>query len=228
MIITSIINIFIEIKITLLSSFNPEMLIHYGGLLLIMLAVYAQTGLFFCFFIPSGVLLFTGGVFVATGQMQHSILTVCICSIVAYFAGCITGYWFGRKTGPLLYKRKQSGFFRLEHLKAAETFYNKYGQYALTTGFLFPVIRTFAPIVAGMVKMNITRYVVLVFIGSVLWTQVLVLSGYLVGLILGLKQYLPYIMTGFILLVTTPIVIRIFREMKRAGKGSSEVRLEDD
>ena len=160
--------------------------------------------------------------------LQHSLLAVCICAIVASVAGSLTGYWFGRKTGPLLYKRKQSGFFRLEHLKAAETFYNKYGQYALTTGFLFPVIRTFAPIVAGMVKMNITRYVVLVFIGSVLWTQVLVLSGYLVGLILGLKQYLPYIMTGFILLVTTPIVIRIFREMKRAGKGSSEVRLEDD
>ena len=220
---TSIINTLIEFKLNLLLSFNPEMVIQYGGLLLIMLAVYAQMGFFFCFFIPGGVLLFTAGVFVATGQLQHSILTVSICSIVASFAGCITGYWFGRKTGPLLYKRKESGFFRLEYLKAAEAFYSKYGLYALTTGFLFPIIRTFAPIVAGMVRMNTTRYVVLVIIGSVLWTQVLVLPGYLVGLIPGLKEYLPYIMTGFILLVTTPIVIRIFKEVKRAGNGSSEI-----
>ena len=224
---TSIINTLIEFKLNLLLSFNPEMVIQYGGLLLIMLAVYAQMGFFFCFFIPGGVLLFTAGVFVATGQLQHSILTVSICSIVASFAGCLTGYWFGRKTGPLLYKRKELGFFRLEYLKAAEAFYNKYGLYALTTGFLFPVIRTFAPIVAGMVRMNTTRYVVLVIIGSVLWTQVLVLPGYLVGLIPGLKQYLPYIMAGFILLVTTPIVIRIFREMKRVGKDSSKIRVRE-
>src|SRR6476620_5093630 len=122
MIITAIINVLIEIKINLLLSFNPEMMIRYGGLFLIMLAVYAQTGLFFCFFIPSGVFLFTGGVFVATGQLHYSLFTVCICSVLASFAGCITGYWFGRKTGPLLYKRRQSRFFRQEHLKAAETF----------------------------------------------------------------------------------------------------------
>src|SRR4051812_38631786 len=170
MIITSTINILIASNLNMLLSFNPETMIQYGGLLLIMLAVYAQTGLFFCFFLPSGVFLFTGSVFVATGQLQHSLFTISICSIAASFAGCITGYWFGRKTSPLLYKRKESRFFRYKHLKAAEAFYNKYGQYALTTGFLFPVIRTFAPIVAGMVRMNLSRFVVLVFVGSVLWT----------------------------------------------------------
>src|SRR3954462_9806302 len=108
MIITTIINVLIEIKINLLLSFNPEMMIQYGGLLLIMLAVYAQTGLFFCFFIPSGIFLFTGGVFVATGQLQHSLFTVSLCSVLASFAGCITSYWFGRKAGPLLYKKKES------------------------------------------------------------------------------------------------------------------------
>src|SRR4051812_209952 len=189
MIITSIINILIEFNITLLLSFNPEMMIRYGGLLIIMLAVYAQTGLFFCFFLPSGVFLFTGGVFVATGQLQHSLLTVSICSVLASVAGSITGYWFGRKTGPLVYKRNESRFFRLEHLKAAETFYHKYGQFALTTGFLFPVVRTFVPIIAGMIGMNISRFVFLVMIGSVLWTQVLVLAGYFVGIIPGFKQY---------------------------------------
>src|SRR4051812_30325504 len=222
MLVTSIINILIEFKWKLLLSFNPEMMIQYGGLLLIMLAVYAQAGLFFCFFLPSGIFLFTGGVFVATGQLQHSLFTVSLCSVLASFAGCITGYWFGRKTGPLLYKRKESRFFRQEYLKTAETFYNRYGKYALTTGFLIPGIRTFAPIVAGMIGMNVRRFVVLAFIGSVLWTQVLVLAGYLVGIIPGFKQYLPYLMISFILLVTTPVIVRILRPLKKSGKGGSK------
>src|SRR3954447_18474037 len=120
MLVTSIINILIEFKWKLLLSFNPEMMIQYGGLLVIMLAVYAQTGLFFCFFLPGGLFLFTGGVFVATGQLQHSLFTVCICTVLASVAGSITGYWFGRRTAALLYKRKQSRFFRSEHLKAAQ------------------------------------------------------------------------------------------------------------
>ncbi len=217
MIATSLIAILIESKATLLSSFDAEKLIQYGGLLLIMLAVYAQTGLFFCFFLPSGIFLFTGGVLVASGQLQHSVFTLCACTVAAAVAGCMTGYWFGRKTGPVLYKRKDSRFFRQQHLAAAEAFYKKYGQFALTIGLLFPVIRTFAPIVAGMVRMKPGRFLFLVFIGSVLWTPVLVLSGYVVGILPGVKQYLPFIMPGFILIVTTPIVIRIVREIRKAA-----------
>ena len=202
----------------LLLVFNPETMIQYGGLFIILLAVYAQTGLFFCFFIPSGVFLFTGGVFVATGHLQHSLVTVCISSVLASVAGCLTAYWFGRKTGPLLYKRKDSKFFRQAHLKAAENFYEKYGQFALTIGLLFPITRTFAPIVGGIIRMNINRFIILVFIGSVLWIPVFILAGYLVGIVPVFKEYVSYIMISFILIVTTPIIIRIIRELKKAGK----------
>lgn len=202
--------------------FDPEVMIQYGGLLIIFLAVYAQTGLFFCFFVPSGIFLFTGGMFVATGQLQHHIITVCSCSIIACVSGCITGYLFGRKTGPLLYKREDSRFFKQKHLKAAETFYKKYGKLALTIGLLFPIIRTFAPIVAGMVKMNVNHFVLSVFIGSVLWISVLVFGGYLIGNIPGLKEYLPYIMTTVILTVTIPVVSRIIIEFKKAVKENDE------
>ncbi len=204
----------------LLATFDANARIQYGGLLIILLAVYAQTGLFFCFFLPSGVFLFTGGVLVATEQLEHSLFTLCAATVAAAVAGCLTGYWFGRTTGPLLYKRKDSRFFRQQHLAAAETFYNKYGRFALTAGLLFPIIRTFAPIVAGMVKMKLSRFVVLVTIGSLLWTPVLVLAGYLVGIIPVFKTYLPYIMMGFILVVTIPILIRIAREIKKAEKDS--------
>jgi len=196
---------------------DPQILIQYGGLLIIFLAVYAQTGLFFCFFIPSGIFLFTGGVFVATGQLQHHLITVCSSLILASILGCITGYLFGRETGPLLYKRKDSRFFKQKHLKAAEVFYKKYGELALTIGLLFPVIRTFAPIIAGMIRMNFNRFCLLIFIGSALWISIFVLSGYLIGSIPALKEYLPYIITGIILTVTIPVVTRIIREFKKAG-----------
>src|SRR4249919_660213 len=105
----------ITLSTILFSIFDTEAMVRYGGLLIICLAVYAQTGLFFCFFVPSGIFLFTGGVLVATGQLQHHIITVCSCSIIACTSGCITGYFFGRKTGPLLYKREDSKFFKKKH-----------------------------------------------------------------------------------------------------------------
>src|SRR5580765_4767899 len=101
--------------------------------------VYGQSGLFFCFFLPSGAYMFTAGVFVATGAMDHNIITVCSLLILASVLGNMTGYWFGKKAGPLLYNRKDSRFFRREHLAAAEVFYKKYGRMALTAGAFFPI-----------------------------------------------------------------------------------------
>jgi membrane-associated protein len=218
MILSGIIYFLNEFQENLLSVFDPEMMIQYGGLLIILLAVYAQTGLFFCFFIPSGAFLFTGGLFIATGQLHHSLIAVCIYSVIASVCGCVTAYWFGRKTGPLLYKRKDSRFLRQAHLRAAEIFFKKYGQFALTAGLLFPITRTFVPIVAGLIKISLSRFTLLVLIGSVLWTPVLISSGYLVGIIPVLKKYMPYIIPIFVLVVTIPLLIRIVREFKNAGK----------
>src|SRR3954469_9077940 len=117
--------------------FDPESLIRYGGLLLVVLAVYGQTGLFFCFFLPAGALMFTAGVFVAGGQLPYNIVTVCVVLTAAAVAGNVTGYGFGRKTGPLLYKRTESRFFKRKHLQAAENFYTKLGGLALAAGLFF-------------------------------------------------------------------------------------------
>ena len=199
--------------------FDVDSLIRYGGLLLVFLAVYGQTGLFFCFFLPSGALLFTTGIFVATGKLNHNFFIVCIILIIASFLGNLTGYWFGKKTGPLLYKRKESGFFRQSHLITAEQFYKKYGGIAMTAGLFFPIIRTFAPIVAGMIRMNFSRFMLFIFTGSVLWIMSFISAGYLVGSIPALKQYLIYIIIAIILFVTIPIVARIIKEFRKAEKG---------
>jgi membrane-associated protein len=198
--------------------FDPGSLIRYGGLLLLFLTVYCQTGLFFCFFIPSGALLFTAGVFIATGTLPHNAFIVCSALSIAAFLGNITGYLFGLKAGPLLYEKKESRFFKQKHLIAAEAFYNKYGNTALAVGLFFPIIRTFSPIVAGMVKLNFRRFMVFTFIGSVLWITIFVLAGYLTGTIPILKPYINFIIIGIILVVTTPVIVGIIRNVNKAGK----------
>jgi len=197
---------------------DPESLIRYGGLLLLAFSVFCQTGLFFCFFIPSGGLLFTAGVFIATGDLRENIFIVCSLLIIASCLGNITGYWFGFKAGPIIYKRKESRFFKRKHLAAAETFYNKHGNIALTAGLFFPLIRTFAPIVAGVIKLNFSRFVLFTFIGSVLWIASFVMAGYLIGIMPFLKYYLKYIIIGIILIVTTPVIIGIIRNLNKQVK----------
>jgi membrane-associated protein len=198
--------------------FDSESLIRYGGLLLLFLSVFCQTGLFFCFFIPSGGLLFTAGVFIARGSLPGNIFTVCSLLIIASFLGNITGYGIGIKAGPIIYKRKDSWFFKRKHLAAAESFYIKKGNIALAAGLFFPIIRTFAPVVAGMIKLDFRRFMLFTFIGSVLWIVSFVMAGYLIGIMPFLKPYLKYIIIGIILIVTTPIIIGIFRNLDKGGR----------
>jgi membrane-associated protein len=204
----------VDILNNLLSIFDVEALIRYGGLLIVFLLVYGSTGLFFCFFIPTGALLFTAGIFVATGGLEHDIFTVCILLVLASVFGNLTGYWFGWKAGPALYRRRDSKFFKKHHLTTAESFYKKYGWMALTVGLYLPVIRTFASIVAGMVRLNFRRFILLVFAGSVVWILSFVLAGYFIGSRPFLKPWLKYIVIVFILAVTIPLVIWIRKELK--------------
>jgi len=198
--------------------FDSESLIRNGGLLLLFIAVFCQTGLFFCFFIPSGGLLFTAGVFIATGDLPFNIFIVCGLLTIASLSGNITGYWLGTKTGAVLYKRKESKFFKKKHLVAAETFYKKYGNIALAAGLFFPIIRTFAPVVAGMIQLNFRRFMFFTFAGSVLWITSFVTAGYLVGIMPFLKPYLKYIIIGIIIIVTIPVIVGIIKNLNKAGK----------
>jgi len=201
-----------------LSIFDVEALIKYGGLFLVFLIVYGTTGLFFCFFIPTGAFLFATGLFAAAGTLNYNIFTICSLLTLASVLGNITGYWFGRKTGPLLYKREDSRFFKKKHLATAESFYKKHGWLALTLGLYLPIIRTFAPIVAGMVKLNFRRFMLLTVAGSVVWILSFVLVGYAIGRIPALKPWLNYIVLVFILIVTVPLIIWVVKELRKLKK----------
>jgi len=205
-----------------LSIFDIESLIKYGGLFIIFLMIFGSTGLFFCFFIPAGAILFTAGIFAATGDLHYNIFTICILLAIASIAGNLTGYWFGWKAGPLLYKRKDSRFFKKQHLTTAESFYKKYGWLALTLGLYLPIIRTFASVVAGMVGLNFRKFALLTITGSTVWVLTFVLVGYFIGSRPLLKPWLNYIIIGFILGVTIPLVVWLVRELKRMRKANKQ------
>jgi len=210
-----------------LSIFDIESMIRYGGLLFIILVVYGSTGLFFCFFLPTGAVLFTAGILAASGDLKYDIVTICILLILASVLGNITGYWFGWKSGPLLYSRKDSKFYKKQHLTTAESFYKKYGWLALTLGLYLPIIRTFASIVAGLVGLNIRGFILLTFAGSVVWILSFVLTGYFVGSNPVLQPILKYIVIAFVFLITIPLILWVIRELSRMRKINQAKKSED-
>lgn len=194
---------------------DTETLLELGGLFLILLAVYGQTGLFFCFFLPSGGLLFMAGVLIATDHFDHFLATVCISAILAAILGNITGYWIGQKAGPMLFKHKDSRFFKKRYLITAENFYKKYGAMALSIGIFLPLIRTFGPMVAGIIKLQFSRFLLYVLIGSVAWVMSFTMAGYLIGSLPFLQPYLKYIIIAIVIAVTVPVVIKITKSLRQ-------------
>lgn len=187
---------------------DPEKLLKEGGFYVVMFVIFAETGLFFGFFLPGDYLLFLAGMFVATGKLDVNLYVLIAGLILAAVSGNFTGYWFGRKTGPVLYHRKDSFFFKKRYLKAAEDYYNKQGAFALIMGRFVPIVRTFAPIFAGVVKLDFKRFALYNFAGAIIWIASLTLLGYFLGKRFEkeINDYLLYIIIGFIVITTIPLV----------------------
>ncbi len=179
-----------------------------GGFYLLLIVVYAETGLFFGFFLPGDYLLFMAGLFCATGILDISVYILLATLIIAGILGNYTGYWFGYRAGPLLFKRNESIFFKKRYVTMAEAFFEKYGGMALVLGRFFPIIRTFAPIFAGVVKMDIKKFTLYNIIGSVAWVCTLTLIGYFLGRKYpDVRDYLQYIIIGLMMITAMPLAI---------------------
>lgn len=194
---------------------DAESLIRYGGLIAICLLVFCSVGLFFCFFFPIGGILFAIGILAATKDLLPSIFTICLLLSLSSVAGSLTGYGIGRSTGKFFYTRQESRLFKRSYLISTEEFYKKYGSLAMVGGYFLPVIRTFAPVLAGIIKVKFQRFLVLNIIGSLIFISVFVLTGYLIGNLPFLRPWLKYIIAFFVLAVTVPLVIKIIRTMKK-------------
>lgn len=149
--------------------------------------------------------------------------------IIAAFAGNFVGYWFGYHTGPMLYKRKESVFFKQKYLKAAEAYYNKRGAFALIMGRFVPIVRTFAPIFAGVVKLDTKKFALYNLTGAVLWICSLTLSGYFLGKEFEkqIEEYLAYIIIGFILITTIPLIIAFLKRNITTTNENNHSELDD-
>ncbi|WP_231425460.1 MULTISPECIES: DedA family protein [Pedobacter] len=203
---------------------DPEKLLREGGFYLVVFVIFAETGLFFGFFLPGDYLLFLAGMFVATGKLDVNIAVLLAGLCVAAISGNFTGYWFGRRTGPLLYTRKDTFFFKKKYLKAAEEYYNKQGAFALIMGRFVPIVRTFAPIFAGVVKLDFKRFAFYNVVGAILWICSLTLLGYFLGKRFEkeINHYLLYIIIGFITITTIPLLITFVKRKVKSPEGEKK------
>lgn len=202
-----------ELWLSFQQLFDAEALLRSGGFYLLLIVVFAETGLFFGFFLPGDYLLFLAGLFCASGLLPVSIYALCGGLLAAAILGNYTGYWFGLRTGPMLFKRKDSLLFKRKYIVAAEEFYHKYGALALILGRFMPIIRTFAPIFAGVVRVDLTRFTILNIGGGMLWVAILTLSGYFLGQHFPqIVNYIEYIIIGFISITTVPVIITVIRK----------------
>ena len=182
------------------------------GFYFLLIVVFAETGLFFGFFLPGDYLLFMAGLICSTGRFEVSIFTLVSSLIVAGVLGNFTGYCFGYRAGPALFNKDNSFFFKKQYVSLAEDFFSKHGGMAIVLGRFLPIIRTFAPIFAGIVKVDIKKFSLYNFIGSIAWVCTFTLSGYFLGQRFPeLKNYLEYIILGLIVITSVPLVITFFR-----------------
>ena len=200
-----------------------EWIIHNGGLYLLLFVVFAETGLFIGFFLPGDSLLFAAGIYLEELSQQlfgWHYLFVILLVMLASIIGNLVGYWFGRKTGPLLYERKETWLFRRKHLMRAKDFYDHYGKGTIFLAKFLPVIRTFAPIVAGVVKMDWSTFLLYNILGSMAWVLSMMLGGYFLQTWVmsefgfSLKDHIEGITLAIVLVTTLPVLYKLFFSKK--------------
>lgn len=205
--------------------YDVEGLIRWAGPMVPLVVcgiVFVETGFFVGFFLPGDSLLVTAGVFAAAGSipLKWLLAPVMLCAIV----GDQIGYWIGRGAGVSLYRRKDSFFFRRQHLQRAHDFYEKYGGKTVILARFVPIIRTFCPLVAGAAQMSYSRYLTYDIFGGVLWVGSMILGGYFLGRsVPNIGQRIHYVIAAVVLLSITPAIIGILRARKavRASTGGA-------
>ncbi|HEY8782017.1 MAG TPA: VTT domain-containing protein [Mucilaginibacter sp.] len=188
------------------------------GFYFLLIVVFAETGLFFGFFLPGDYLLFMAGLLCSTGKFDISIFTLVLSLMAAGILGNFAGYWFGYRTGPALFKKENSLFFKKHYIKIAEDFYAKHGGMAIVLGRFFPIIRTFAPIFAGVVRVDLKKFTIYNCIGSIAWVNTFTLAGFFLGRRYPqLKDYLEYIVLGLIVVTSLPLIAAFLKRKMHSG-----------
>ena len=202
---------------------QPQFYIEHGGLWLIMFVVFAETGLFAGFFLPGDSLLFVAGIYstnIANEVIanQNELVGLLLLIALISFAGILgnaTGYWFGKKVGQTMYEWKENFFYKRRFLIQAHDFYEKHGGGAIVVASFIPLVRTFAPIVAGIVDMNHKKFTFYNVVGCIAWVSSMLIGGHflqkwiLAEFDFDLKSHLEVIVLGIVFITTAPVIIKL-------------------
>jgi membrane-associated protein len=204
--------------------FNPEKILEVGGLALLLFIIFAETGLFFGFFLPGDSLLFIAGV-LNTKYLAISVWVLIILLIIAAILGTTVGYFFGKWAEFYLKKRKENFFYKRKYLDMAQEFYSRYGMMAFIMGRFVPIVRTFVPILAGMVRIPFGKFFFFNFVGAAIWIITMVMAGHLLGRSFPtINEHLEIIVVGMVLVSAIPILFSWFRQRnKLVAKEKNEI-----
>ena len=199
-----------------------------AGWLVVLFVIFAESGLLIGFFLPGDSLLFTSRVLVHAGVFNIDIHLFILLLFIAAVAGDSTGYWFGRKTGPKIFKKPDAKVFKQSHIQKAQDFYEKHGPKTIILARFVPIVRTFAPIVAGVGKMDSKRFFSYNIIGGALWVTLVTYAGYYLGAFfesmgLDIDQVLLPIIIIIIFVSLLPAIYEIFKEKSNRDKIKSEI-----
>lgn len=208
---------------------QPQFYIENGGLWLLLFVVFAETGLFAGFFLPGDSLLFVAGIYstdlaneiVKLDSPIAQLLLLFVFISAAGIIGNFVGYWFGRKSGPFLYHRKDTFFFKKKYLFQAKEFYDDHGMFAIVIARFLPFIRTFAPIVAGIVAMDFKKFALYNILGCLAWVFSMLFAGHflqkwiLAQFGFDLKEHLEVIVIGIVAVTTAPVLWKVFFAKKK-------------
>lgn len=192
---------------------DPKSLIAAVGLIGLTIIVFAETGLLFGFFLPGDSLLITAGMFAITGAIDVWVTGIVLTA--AAIAGDACGYWIGSRSGPLLYRREDSLFFKKKHLLAAQEFYDKHGGKTIILARFMPIVRTFAPTVAGIAQMPYIKFAMYNVLGGFLWVWSMLLGGYYLGsYIPNFEKNIHYVIVVVIVLSFAPVGVHWLKSRK--------------
>lgn len=182
------------------------------GYLMLFGVVFAETGLLMGFFLPGDSLLFTVGVVVGAGHLDLALINVVL--IAAAIIGDSTGYLLGRRTGPAIFKRPDSKLFKQEYIRRTEEFYARHGGKTIIYARFVPIVRTFAPFMAGVGRMLYRKFLPFSICGGIAWITSMTLAGYWLGSVPLVRRHFEKVVIGIVLLSVLPVVLEYFKSRK--------------
>lgn len=201
---------------------DPDWIMKNGGLYLVLLILFIETGIIFGFFLPGDPLLFISGMVISSVGETHypfsnELLNLpfwILLFMASTISGNFFGYWFGYKFKHIVNQKEDTWFLKRKHIMAAHEFYEKRGGLAIAIARFLPIVRTFAPIIAGSLEMNFKRFSYYNVIGAFIWVSSITSLGYVLGDIPWVKNNLELIIMCIVLVVTAPVIIKLFLKKK--------------